>query len=208
MKDDQLAAIRDELIAELATPKSSAAKFEGALLDWRERNVRRVDGRFPDADQVTAERAKSDARTLVNAAHARAVANMRQEFQRPEYAGKTPEELQAVFTVEQPIYADFEIPTAMADLVTDFYDSLVVRPERLIISNEGVVIAPLDDRAEIQAALDNKIAKTGKAPDELRAPRTERREIGRSLSPWARCWCGIPYVYNVPPLEVIAEALK
>lgn len=111
MKDDQLAAIRDALIAELATPKSSASKFEGALMDWRERNVKRVDGLFPAADQKTIDLVTANVRTLIKAAHDLAIANLAVELTRPEYAGKTPDEIQKILMQEVVLTAEFEEPT-------------------------------------------------------------------------------------------------
>ena len=141
MTDEQLAAVRDALIAELDTPKSSAAKFAPALQDWRNRNG--VFGK--ESDQSTLDRATNEVRQIIKSSHERAVANMRAEFQRPDrqkiYGGKTPEELQALFIADEPIY-------------------------------DGNVV------------------------------------IGKSPSPLGRCWSGIPYTYNVPPIEVIKQALS
>lgn len=108
MKDDQLFAIRDGLIAELATPKSSASKFEGALMDWRERNVKRVEGVFPAADQKTIDLVTSNVRTLIKAAHDQAIANLAVELARPEYAGKAPDDIQKILMQEVVLTADFE----------------------------------------------------------------------------------------------------
>lgn len=152
MTKDELATVRDALIAELPTPKSSAAKFEGALYDRSLRNGTKD-------KPATAQELQQDmdaVRTLVNAADAAAIKALAVELHDSKYDGLTAQEIydRQLLITEEPIMADFDV-----------FD-----------------------------AAGKKIG-------------TESRKIGFVNSPVARCWQGIPYTYNTPPVEVIQRAL-
>ncbi len=203
----KLEQIRDELIAELESPKHSAAKFEPALKDWfAQRQVN------PEtANQQNLDTAKNDVRALVSAAHQRAVQNLAQELTKPEYQGMSAQEIydSKVLVTDAPIMADVPARTEMEELIETFRQNL----SGYAGSTNGVIIVKdqgklLDASPELQALFDEKVAHSGKPLDELNIPRTKRVEIGKSPNAVGRIWSGIPYTYNEPPVEVIEQALN
>lgn len=103
----QVEVIRDKLIGELQSPKHSASKFEGAIYDWftRKNIINRV------ATQAELDKAEQEVRSLVQAAHQRAIDNLAQELKRPEYAGMTAQDIydSGILMKETPILVEEQV---------------------------------------------------------------------------------------------------
>lgn len=209
MRDEQLLPIRDALIAKLATPKSSATKYEPALISWRNRNSAKRDanGDYLIVDEATLARAQAEVAAVVDAADERAIANLAQVLALPEFAGLSAQEIydQRLLVDERPIVAEFPIATELEQLVTQFYSALVGKPTDLVITTDTGRV--MNGGVDVQDEFNNRVKKTGKSIEELAAVRSESREIGRTPSYLSVAWMGIPYTYNTPPVEVIQRAL-
>lgn len=114
MTPTQAAALVDELIAEKNLgPSPLAVKYAGYLADHLDFKQ--------ELSAADLAQMKKDCAAFVDVAHAEAISRLKEELANDPaevgYAGETPEELQKLLTVEQPIYAESTQPLSEEELV-------------------------------------------------------------------------------------------
>lgn len=114
MTDDQLAAVRDALIAEVDKgPSPLACKFESYLRDQI--------GSGQKADDVDIARIKAECETFVTAAHNEAISRLREELANDPtnlgYAGQKPEAIQSLLMQQTSVYVEQDAPLTESEIV-------------------------------------------------------------------------------------------
>jgi hypothetical protein len=114
MTPEQVAVTAAELIAgKKQGPSPLACKYAPYLLDRMEK------GQAVDAEKLA--KIKTDCSAFIEAAHAEAIARLRDELLNDPfargYAGKSPEAIQDLLTTEEVIYATQNLPLREEELV-------------------------------------------------------------------------------------------
>ena len=147
---------------------------------------------------------------LAQEEHAKFIAQLREELRTdPEkrgYAGRSVEEIADEMMIEREVKEDRPAPSLMSGIVNDVLGALIVRPDNLAIDANGRILN--EGYADLQAAIDAKVAKSGQAAEALAAAGVEAVVVGMQPAPCWRVIRGVKYGRNAVRVKEIEEALR